>query len=251
MTDKTKSNSNAALFWVIGVIAVSMGLFVYLFISDAPKTVPKIKLSYFVDEQEIAESITKRLSQEMSFAKNYWVGVEPEKREQLGVALKLKNEIEKKAAFDKIFIDAELSLPAEAAQMFGTTETVAIKDNLFNFGEVLAGLEKQNKSYFVLTAAIYTTSMLKNNPVHKIKEKNNLKPMTFSFGYFSTTPEDENNNLFRCDTEDHSGIRDWACFVVSKSRGVRRKIESNNTKPWLGLMDLSGETDYVVILKKK
>ena len=96
MTDKLKTTSNAALFWVIGVIVAAMVLFVYLFISDAPKTLAKINLSYFVDEEEIARSVTWDLSQEINRNKNYWIGVEPDKSEQLEVAVKLKNEIEKK-----------------------------------------------------------------------------------------------------------------------------------------------------------
>ncbi|MGZ3725725.1 MAG: hypothetical protein ACXWQQ_07985, partial [Pseudobdellovibrio sp.] len=190
-------------------------------------------------------------SQEIRQNKNYWVGVEPDKTEQLDVALKLKNEIEKKSPFDKVFIDSELSLSPENLKKFGVVETVSVKDDLFNFGEKLAALEKENKTYFLVTAAIYSTSMLKDNPIHKLKEKFMIKPMTFSMGYFTTTPDDERNLLFPCDTEDHTGVKDWACFVISKARGLRRKIDTKNAKPWIGVMDLSGENDYIVVLKKK
>lgn len=247
----TQSKSNSALYWVIAVITAAMVVFVYLFISDAPKTLAKIKLSYFTDERELAESITKRLAQEISQKNNYWFGMEPDKTEQIPVLVNLKNLLEEKSKFEKVFVDSELNLSAEQLANFGQVEILALKENLHQFGDVLVELEKLNKSYLVITAAIYTTSVLKENPLHKLKQKHNFKPMTFSFAYFSTTPVDENKFLFKCDTEDETGTKDWACLVVSKSRSMRRKIEANNPKPWLGLMDLTGETDYMFILKKK
>ena len=84
------SKSNAALYWVIGVSLASMLAFVYLVVSDAPKTLSKIKLSYFTDESEIAMNVSKRLFQEIGAHQNYWIGIEPGKPEQIEVAAKIK-----------------------------------------------------------------------------------------------------------------------------------------------------------------
>ena len=56
--------------------------------------------------------------------------------------------------------------------------------------------------------------------------------------------------LFPCVTEDHAGTALWGCTVVNKARFTRRKIDTKNTKPWIGLMDLTGENDYMLLLKK-
>jgi hypothetical protein len=93
--------------------------------------------------------------------------------------------------------------------------------------------------------------MLPGNPIHKLKSKNPLNATTFSMAYFTVDLEDEKKLLFNCNTEDHSGIKDWGCFVVNKARTVRRKLNLQNPKPWIGLMDMSGEHDYVLLLKKK
>lgn len=243
--------SNAALYWVIGVIAISMGVFVYIFIGDAPKTLPKITLSYFVDEQEIADSVSKRLFQEINNSSFYWLGVEPEKSEQIDFALRMKIDLDKTKHFKAVIIDRELQLKPEVIQSFGMTDEIAVKENIDALGTKLSALEKNGDSYFLLTASIYSTSLLPQNPLHKLKEKFQLKPLTFSIGYFATAPEDEGKLLFRCDTEDNSGTKEWACFVISKGRASRRRIDSKNPKPWVGLMDLTGETDYALLLKKK
>lgn len=243
--------SNAALYWIIGVIASSMAIFVYIFIGDAPKTLPKIKLSYFADEQEIADSVSKRLFQEINRTSFYWLGVEPEKNEQVDFALRMKIDLDKIKHFKVVIADRELLLKPEVLQAFGVTDEIAVKENIEALGTKLAALEKNGDSYFLLTAAIYSTSLLQNNPLHKLKEKFQLKPLTFSIGYFATTLEEENKLIFRCDAEDNSGTKEWGCFVVSKARSSRRRMEYQNQKPWVGLMDLTGESDYALLLKKK
>ena len=244
--------SNAGLFWVIGVIAASMVIFVYIVVSDSPRTLPKIDLSYFSDEQEVAQSVTKRLSQEISASNNsYWIGLEPEKPEQTEIAVKLKEALEKNSPFQKVIVDEELLLKDPDLQRLGATEHLLLKENITGLGKDLASYEKNKVPYLVITAAIYSTSLLPGNPIRNLKEKFSIKPITFSLGYFAVDQKDETNLLFPCNSEDHSGIKDWGCFVTSKARSVRRKLNSKNQKAWVGLMDLSGENDYIILLKKK
>ena len=245
------NRSNGPLFWAIGVIVSAMVVFVYLFISDAPKTVPKINLSYFVDEQEVVDSVTKRLAQEISGNRNYWIGIEPERAEQYPVVIRLVEALSKIAKPKKVLVDAELALPQDIVNALGASETVAVKDNTADVGQRLNEFEKNSSGYILITASIYSTSLLKDNPLHKFNEKYQPAPMTFSFALFADTPENEGKLLFKCDTEDHSGTRDWGCFSLNKARAVRRKIDQKNSKPWMGLMDLTGERDYAILLKKK
>lgn len=240
-----------AIYWVVGVSLSGIGIFIYLLLGDSQKSVPKIKLSYFIDEKEIAESIVKRLDQEISKANAFWVGVEPGKAEQLEVALQLKNEFEKKQAFITVIVDQELDLSKEWYEKFKTVETVALKANAKDLVQLLGDLEKNNQRYFLLTAAIYSTASIKKNQIHQMKEVKPIHPMTFSLAYFPIRAELEGQMVFPCRTEDHSGTADWGCAVANKSRFIRRKIDEKNEKPWIGAMDLIGEKDYMVLLYKK
>jgi hypothetical protein len=251
MDMKLNMKLNAGFFWVIGVIAASMVLFVYLVIVDAPQTQPKIKLSYFLDEREVVASVEKQLAQELSKANSFWIGIEPFRSEQIDIVVAIKKNFEQRNVFQKVFIDEELQLSNAEKEKLGMTDSLKLKEDALQLGEQLQALEKDNVPYLVVTAAIYSTSLLPSNPIHRIKEKFMIKPTTFSIGYFATTAEDEKNLLFECKAEDHSGIKDWGCFVTNRSRVVRRKIKEDNTKPWLGLMDLSGERDYAILIKKK
>jgi expansin (peptidoglycan-binding protein) len=100
-------------------------------------------------------------------------------------------------------------------------------------------------------ASIYSNSILLLNPIQKIKHLQAIKPITFSLAYMPVKVEDEGKMLFSCDTEDRSGGKDWACLIVSKARFVRRKIKIDNDKSWTGLMDLTTERDYIILLNKK
>ncbi len=243
--------SKSTIFWVIGVSVVAITVFIYIILADTPRTLPKIKLSYFTDEAEIAVTVEKRLFQETNQNKFYWIGIEPEKNEQLAVVAKLKQRLDKKIKFQNIIVDEELNLSKEVLAELGTTDTLLLKENLTELGEKLQLLETNGTPYLLITASIYTNSFLRKNPVHLLREKNKVNPVTFSLAYLSTTPEDERKMLFPCSTEDHSGLSDWGCIVVNKSRISRRRMEFDNPKPWLGLMDLSGEKDYILLLKKK
>lgn len=245
--------SKYVLIWVFGIVILALGVFVYLILGDTPQTVPKITLSYFTDEQEISDSIAKILYQELNQNPYYWIGLEPEKNEEIGVLLKLKQEIARHQKVQRVFVDSELELKPDVISQIGATDIISVKDDVYNLGEKLQKLENDKIPYIVITAAIYSTSILKQNPIFKIKEKYHLNPMTFSFSYFPIDQNDEENMIFPCSTsnDDHSGITDWGCITVNKARSVRRKIKKSNPKPWIGLMDLTGEKDYMVLLKKK
>ena len=246
-----KFKLNSTFVWVFSVLIGSAGLFIYLLRSDTPKTLPKIKLSYFADEAEIARSVATSLNQDSVQTSSYWIGVEPMKHEQIEVALQLKTELESKFAFQKVIIDQELGWSDEVAKKFGITDWILVKENSEQLGQLISKYQSEGVRYILFTASIYSNSLLMQNPIHKIKDKFQIQPTTFSFSYLPFDPEDEKNLLFPCDTEDRAGVKDWGCMVLNKSRNVRRKIDIKHPKAWVGLMDLSGERDYVLWLNKK
>ncbi len=240
------------IYFVVAASVVALGIFISVSLDGAQKTVPKIKLSYFATPTEIAESISKRLNLEIQKNKSFWLGVEPEKNEYLAVVLAMKNEIEKlNGPFDEVIIDSELRLSNSDLLLLKASQNVLLKENLTVVGDVLSTLNQKNKRYLMVTASLYTNSFIKENPVHILNKKYNLDPMTISFGYFAINPAEEKNILFPCDTEDKSGASNWGCALVNKARVVRRKFEKENKKPWSGLMDLSGENDYMLLLRKQ
>ncbi len=229
------------------VFVFALGVLIYSQLGTAQKTVPKIKLSYFQDTDQYAQAIISRLQQEILNEKSFWFGIEPEKPLHLKLAIALKNEIEKQnGKFDFIFVDRELNLKPDELSEIATAEQILIRDEWPAVDDRLASLK--DKKYFLITAAIYSTSFIHENPVHKIKNKNQSNVMTFSSGYFSSDVSDEQNGVFRCSTEDKEGISAWGCAVVNKSRAQRKKLNTEK-KLLAGLMDLTGEKDYMILVR--
>jgi len=245
-------NTYKPLFFILLFSIICLVVLMNMNLDESQKTVPKIKLSYFKNNVEFVGAIEQRLHQEILQNKHIWIGVEPEKQNHLDFALKLKTEIEKKIGqFDKIIIDKELGLPHQIISMFGDTKDIAVKDNWSQLAEFIQ--QHQDKKLLIITAAIYSTNLIKQNPIDKVKSAvSGYKPMTFSAGRFALSLDDEKNNLFRCDTEDKTGVGEWGCAVINKARTVKRKVDlkklKDNPGMILGLVDLTGQNDYMILI---
>lgn len=240
------------IYYIGAVFLAGVVTLVYLSLGQTEKTLPKIKLSYFKSDAEVAESIHSILQQQIKKEKHFWFGVEPGFTNQLQIFEKLKAEIEKEnGPFDVVYVDQELKLKNEERSLFGKPVPHDIKEN---WGHVADEIKKNaDKKVLVISAAIYTTNFLKENPIHKIKEASGVTPMTFSAGYFAARPDEEKNNIFRCVTDDKEGVAAWGCLVLNKARSQRRKVDTKKIDPpsslTAGVMDLTGEKDYMLLVR--
>jgi len=245
-------NTYKPLFFILLFSIICLVVLMNMNLGESQKTVPKIKLSYFQNNAEYTMAIEQRLQQEIAQSRHVWIGVEPEKNNQLDFALKLKAGIEKIIGkFDKVVVDKELGLPHQVLSMFGDTQEMLVKDRWADLTDFIKTHE--DKKILVITAAIYSTNLIKQNPIDKIKSAvSGYKPLTMSAGRFALSLDDEKSNLFRCDTEDKTGVGEWGCAVINKARTVKRKVDlkklKDNPSMVLGLMDLTGENDYMILI---
>lgn len=244
------NKSNIAFYWVLIVVFVSVGIFIHLIKEDRPATLPTLELNFYDESDSVAEAIGNKLEVDFKSNKFYWIGLEPDKIEYLDLLDVLLKKLKTYHSFHKIIVDGELNLKSDQLNDFGFTDVVFVKENLYELGEKLQQLESSDQSYILISASIYTNSLLKKNPIHILKEKYKLKPVTLSFAYFPLTAQDERNMTFACRTEDQTGTTDWGCVVVNRARFARRKISETNLKSWVGLVDSTTENDYILLFKK-
>lgn len=252
MIQKQKPNYRPLFFTLMLSIAAAAAV-IFFTVGEAQKTVPKISLSYFKDNSEFANSIEKRLHLEIGNQKYFWIGFEPENVNQIDLTTLLKQEIEKQiGTFDIVIVDKELGLSDEQEKSFAKTHEIPLKENFVEAADLIKA--NKDKKILVITAAIYSSNFIQANPHGKMKEITQLKPFVFSMGFFPAMAEEEKLGLFKCDTEDKTGTSPWACTVLNKSRAIRRRIDLEKLKtdpmPRIGLMDLTGVTDYMVLVGK-
>lgn len=245
---------NWTLIWVFTVIGGSLALFGYLVSgdSDAPALQAEIEMTGFKNEQEIVSALAQRLETPLKENRFFWIGLEPEKPEQLDVLIKLKQEIEKHHSLAHVIVDAELGYDKAALARIGPSDVLSVKEYLYDIGGRLQKVEREGKAYLLVTASIYATSYLKKNPAGILKGQYGLKPLTFSLAYFPVTAAAEKNMLFPCRTsDDQTGTAPWGCLIVNKSRFLRRKIASAGEMPWVGFLDSLNPQEYVLVLHRQ
>ena len=242
--------SNIVFFWVGLVIIGSVSAFVLLVKEKGPTTLSKIELNYYEDAQAVTDSINQALDVDFKQNKFFWIGLEPDKIEYLDLAVTLIDKLKNNQTFQKIIIDGELNLKMDSLAKFGFTDVVEVKENLYELGEKLQEFEKNGTAYILVSASIYTNSLLKRNPLHILKDKYKINPLTLSFAYFPTTAQDEKNMTFACRTEDQTGTADWGCVIVNRARFARRKLNEAKLKNWVGLVDSSQNNEYILLFKK-
>lgn len=249
---KQKTNYKPLLFTLL--LALVAAVTVMNFSGGSVQTTtPKIQVSYFKDNNEFVAAIESNLQKEMDQRKYYWIGFEPGKNEQFELLNLLKQNIEKKnGPFDVVIIDKELNLEEDQKKTLAPTHELFVKEETDQIAELVKA--NKDKKVLVITAAIYSSNLVVGNPLLKVKELTQIKPIAFSLGYFAVLPEDEKNILFKCDTEDKTGTSPWACGVLNKARAIRRRIDLQKLQeapvPRIGLMDLTGENDYMVLVGK-
>lgn len=249
---KQKANYRPLLFTLLLALGAAAAV-IYFTGREAQKTLPKIKLSYFKDNNEFASAIEQSLHSEIGKQKYFWIGHEPEKENQIELSNLIKQEIEKQnGPFDIVIVDKELVLAENNEKAFGMTHEIPLKEKFNEAAELIKA--NKDKKILVITAAIYSSNFILTNPHAKIKELTQVTPMTFSLGYFPALTEDERYSLFKCDTEDKTGTSPWGCAVLNKARTIRRHIDLAKLKatpaPRLGLMDITGDADYMVLVGK-
>ena len=245
------------LYFIITSVVIGLVYFISLYMEDLEKTVPKIKLSYFANQTEFADTIAGRLELELRDANQFWIGIEPQKPNHLDLAEQLVKFLKSNNKINQLLIDEQLGLKetdlAVLASAVPKIKIIPVREAWYQLLELYKKNDLHNSA--VLTASIYSTSMLPGNPLDKIKkEMPEFHPTTFSTGHLSLDTEDEKNNVFPCFTEDQTGANKWACTVINKARAQRRRVQpldEVNNKKIIGLMDLTGEKDYMVLMRER
>lgn len=243
--------SRATMLWVLLVLTLSIVSFFYLVKVDEPVSQTLLAAQSFKDDAQVAASLVDKIPPASLTNKFFWIGIEPDKSEQIELALALISQLKNHNVIQRIIVDQELNMKPDILKLFGHTDLIFAKENIYSLGEKLQELERNNIGYIFVSASIYTASILKRNLINLLVEKYNLKPVSFSLAYLPVSSFDEKNMVFGCSTDDQTGTSQWGCAVINRSRFARKKLAFENSDIWFGLMDSTSENFYNVIMKKK
>lgn len=240
------------IYYIGALFLAGVAALIYLSDGQSEKTESLVALNYFQSNQEFVEAVYNKLPTGTPKEKYFWFGIEPGAVNQLEIFSELKKYLEKQnGAFDLVYVDQELKLPVEAKNLFGNTIECEVKNDWSGVSKTIN--KNSDKKILVITAAVYSTNFLKQNPLDKINTATELQPITFSMGYFAVSTDDEKHNVFSCVTDDKEGVAAWGCMVLNKARSQRKKIDmkkiSGENPSLMGLMDSTGEKNYMILVR--
>jgi hypothetical protein len=233
------------LYWICASLVLILGIGFSVYFGIQPKSIPKITYSHFDSPSKLADSIILRMNQELKQAPLLMLGVMPGRAYDLEVwkAFLAQSAIPE-IQFQALVIDPDLP---GAADMFPGAVRMDLKKETARFIEGAKNAQKQGLRMAVIVPTIYASQVLKDNPIHLIKESSDLRPMSFSLMGFPRAPEQEQKQEIPCvmGPGDREGTGDLGCVAQDKARLVYRK--KSKADKYEGLMDQVGERDYLIL----
>lgn len=245
------------IYMSLAAVVIGLGIFLTLKFGSQPSTSPQISLTYFKGEAEFAEAIHKRLNKELSASQVYVLGVEPSHAEHIQLWLEFIKQAQASSelAAQNFLIDKDLleDTKGELRNQLSSFQAVHFQSQWPSFVNALETLTKDNQKTVIIVPNIYSFKILRSSPFGALNTQSfsKVKMIHLTASFFPEKPEDLGKMMFPCKSEesDGEGTARLGCLIQNKAATVRRKIQPGENM--IGLMDLIGEDDYLIMLKKR
>lgn len=253
---QNQSNKFLYLYLAAAFTVIGLGIFLSLQFGSQPRTLPEITLNYFTDEKELAESIQNRLDVELGQASVYILGVEPHRPEHIKLWLEYIKlaQVQPNKMVHHFLIENDLfnSLNEELKAHFNEFQKFDLKSQANELFGGLQSIVKQGQKALIITPNVYSFKILDSSPF-KLVQDPVLKAgmINISAAFLPVQPEDLSQMMFPCKSQesDRDGTAHLGCIIQNKAASVRRKVKAN--QKMVGLMDLIGENDHLVLMKSR
>lgn len=223
--------------YILGFLFVT-GAAALIYFGVQPKPVAKIDLSSFSNPQELGEAIYDRLFLELKEVPVFFLGVQPDSKDDYLVLTGLL----KKLNVDQVFIDPRLEFQEliSNTQNFDSNADLQLIEN----GILKAQSEKQRLAFIVPN--IYSSLLVKENIAAKLSQNKNINIISFTLAELVWSRSQESKMPIPCITgTDPTGTGNLGCMILQKSRSIYRKTKTADR--FYGLMVQTGIKDYIVL----
>lgn len=236
------------LYWLGAIAVIALGIYFSTQISVQPDTLPKIKFTQVAVPEDLGKEIAEKLEHEIQKAPIVFLGVTPNKIEDLEL---LRGFLEANqtpgSKYDVIVVEAQLPY----VEIFNNGMHLDLKEDLPRLVEGIKKARSQNLRVAIIGPNIYSTQLVKGNPVARLKEEFKLDITSLSVSKFPLTRDQENVFEPKCIDSgevDPSGTSAYGCMIRQMARKTyKEKFEANK---YSGLMDQTGPKDFTIIFNK-
>lgn len=237
---------NKGLWIFLGVLLI-FGMVASVYFGLGPRPVPKIKLSKIEKPEVMAHALALRLRQELTAANFLILGLDQYDNDQTRVWQEMIKHLNQEGiGYPVILIDVALGTSADYPG--------AIPLDFMNNFEPVVDVLKQNlaqgKRVVAIVPSIFSAQFIHGNLAWRLREEAKLNPMSLTLQWFPRNRGEEKDMRIPCVVQgvDQQGTGPFGCLVVQKSRSVYLKKMDGE---YLGLADLIGMQDYLVLFRKQ
>ena len=238
------------LYWLLFALVLGAGLTATIYFGLQPRPVPKIQISKFQSDLELANSLVMRLNEEIKDSRVIFLGVQPERPDQLKVwQAFLKQSLPPEMQYSVVVLDQYLPNP----ELFPEAERFDTKEQAQALFSGIQQALQSGKRVAVIVPNIYSVQKVAGNLVNRLSEllqpenKPEILPTSLSLADFPRDRSEERSMVQPCVVEgvDETGYGPWGCMVLQAARAnYRKRFEKGQ---WIGLVNLIGLRDYMVL----
>ncbi len=223
---------------------VALAWIIHLSLNGKP--ISKIKLSEFTSPHHIAESLSMRLRQEIKDHSILFLGLDIDQPEHIQIWIEFLKLIKEPGwKFDEIIVEEGLNLPA-----LGLGEVVLnVKANEDLLKVKWLSEINLNKRIVVIVPDIYSSQLLKDNPIQRLKSSVNEGIfLSLTLVGLGASAEDPIIQKLPCsaDGADITGQSALGCVVRKKAMFHTKPLKTNVR---LGVVEQVGLHDFLVFYR--
>jgi hypothetical protein len=236
------------LYWTLVGLVAALGLYLIANSSLEPQSVPKIRFSEVETPERFGEAVFQRMREEVREAPLVFLGVTPRHSEDISLWKGFLEAAAKEPGYKYDMVVVEPALPF--IDQLPYQMKIDIKEETDRFVEGVKNALAKHLRIAVVVPTVYSTQVLKYNPAWILRKDKGLSFTSFSISKFPVTHEQEKVFEPRCsvDSEDPQGTGALGCMIRAKSRSLYRK--KREPGKYSGLMDQSGEHDYLILFNR-
>ena len=236
------------LYWLAALIVIGVGVYFSTHFSIGPETITKIKFAQFSSPEELGKKVFEDLKAEVKAAPIVILGVTPNKIEDLELWRGFfEANQEKDSKYDVIVVESMLPY----VEIFNTAMHVPVKEEMDRLVEGIRKAREQNLRVAVIVPSIYSSQLIKSNPVERLKEEYKLDVTSLTVAKFPVTRDQERTFEPKCIDSgevDPAGTSALGCMIRNTARkSFRQKFEAGK---FTGTMEQTGAKDFLILLNR-
>lgn len=235
-------------YWLGAAVLVAFGIWLAMTVKIQPQSIPKITFSQVKRPEDLGKGIAQRMVVEVREAPLIFLGVTPNSMEDIELWKGfLQANAEKGSHYDTLIVEGQLPF----IEAIPYNVNIDLKNDEQRFVDGVKKALGQGLRVAVIVPTIYSSQLLQDSMASHLKKAYQLDITSFSISKYPLSEEQELNFEPRCAVEERTDTRGTGalgCMIQGMARKTyRKKLEPGR---FSGLMEQTGEKDYLVLFNK-